>query len=224
MGIYAKSLQSFRRRLENRGRFDYFALCELWAEHLGRENILARVYDPERPIVEHFFETLGIACPDRSEPKFVHSNRSVDARLIGALRAVIQLRENGFAVDVCDRLLSAIRHYDTELPKQAGASRYVLMNAKDRADLLRNCEAGNQLLSDRYLQGNQFPRIDSSADEIKVSDRFILPELFKELVKLAAGSHIKTEDTGCGSVRDDGGPQVLCASGGTDCRFLRRDH
>lgn len=145
MGLYGKSLRAFRQGLENNNRLDYYAFCDRWAESFGRENILARVYDPKKSIIDCFLETLGIVCRACEYPAFADSNRSLDARLIGTMRAVIQLRKQGIDGQLFDQLINVIRNYDPDPEKSKGDRRYSLLSTKERLELLDTHQASNQM-------------------------------------------------------------------------------
>lgn len=55
---------------------------------------------------------------------------------------------------------------------------YSLMNYRERLGFLERYRGSNQVLSEKYMNVARFPVAEPDVTEAKISDAFILPELF----------------------------------------------
>lgn len=180
MGSYCKSLSDFASQLEERGRLDYFAICSRWAGVIGRERVLANIYRPKESIVTHFFHLLGLECGACIQPPRIHSNLSVDARLIGALRVVGQLREEGINEGFSKEMRMYVREFGKSLDQK---HKFSLMNVADRRHFLQRFETSNTEFFKHFAGGEEFadPGVEN-AEEIKIVDNNVPLLLFKKLL------------------------------------------
>ncbi|MDV6344304.1 hypothetical protein [Nitrosomonas sp. Is37] len=180
MGSYSKSLTLFANKLEGQGRLDYFAICSRWAGVFGRERVLANIYRPKESVISHFFRLLGLKCDACIDPPRIHSNLSVDARLIGALRIVGQLREEGMNEAFSKEMLRYVREFGKSLEQK---HKFSLMNVADRRQFLQRFQASNAEFSKHFAGGEEFadPGVEN-AGEIKIGENNIPHLLFKKLL------------------------------------------
>ncbi|MDV6344296.1 hypothetical protein [Nitrosomonas sp. Is37] len=179
MGSYTKSLPDFASKLERMGRLDYFAMCSRWAGVFGRERILANVYRPKESVISHFSRLLGLKCDACIDPPRIHSNLSVDARLIGALRLIGQLREKGMNEAFSKEMLKYVWEFGKSLEQK---HKFSLMNVADRRQFLQRFQASNAEFSKHFAGGEEFadPGVEN-AGERKIGENIIPHLLFKNL-------------------------------------------
>ncbi|SDY40074.1 hypothetical protein [Nitrosomonas sp. Nm33] len=189
MGSYTKSLTLFANKLEGQGRLDYFAICSRWAGVFGHERVLANIYRPKESVISHFFRLLGLKCDACIDPPRIHSNLSVDARLIGVLRIIGQLREEGVNEAFSKEILKYVREFGKSLDQQ---HKFSLMNITDRRQFFQRFQASNAEFSKHFAGGEEFadPGVEN-AEEIKVGENNVPLLLFKNLLlRLAKGKVI----------------------------------
>lgn len=186
MGLYGGTLNAFSAKLEKHGRFDYHALCDRWAKAFGRDNVIVRIFRPEVDILDDFPKLLGISCLDCEQPHNLHVNKSLDPRLIGTMRSLIQIRGDISDPELFGELLQITRKHPLLSPAGKVDRRHSLLGYKQRVDLLKRCMASNALLSENYLSGDTFEPPDPEARDVKISEDFIHPALFRRILKRMA--------------------------------------
>lgn len=180
MGLYWKSLTDFANKLEGQDRLDYFAICTRWAGVFGRERVLANIYRPKESVVSHFSRLLGLECGACIDPPRIHSNLSVDARLIGALRVVGQLKEEDMNEAFSKEMRMYVREFGKSLDK---THKFSLMNISDRRQFLQRFQASNAEFFKHFADGEEFPNPGvENAGEIKVDENTVPLFLFRELL------------------------------------------
>jgi hypothetical protein len=179
-GTFCGSLTAFATNVEKQSRLNHYELCARWAAVFGDDHVLANIYRSTQSIIPDFFQRLGIERDRCTEPPRIHANRSVDPRLIGALRMVGRLRKEGRSDAYCHTMLALIRSFEARLNH---GRKYSLMTIKERQDFLARYADSNAKLRDRFARGESFddPSM-TNRDEIKVGENSIHHFLFKYLM------------------------------------------
>jgi hypothetical protein len=180
MGNHGGGLLAFATQMAKHGRLDYHAQCEKWATVFGKTSVLARIYGKKPSIEQVFFQALGVDGSYCEPPRHIHSNFSLDARLIGTMRALAQLKKDSINPDYYTGLMKLTRAVKPFTPE--GVT-YSLMSQKEQVEFLEAYRESNHRLSVEYLGGATFeePRSDSSMH--KVGEGFVSPDAFKVILR-----------------------------------------
>lgn len=183
-GSYCGSLPAFASNLEKNGRLNHYELCERWAAVFGEGHVIATLYRPDHSVIVDFFGRLGIDKDRCADPPRIHANRSVDPRLIGAMKMIRKLGKEGLSDTYCNEIIAIIRSFESRLNCNRT---YSLMNVEERQRFLARYRDSNLKLFDRFVPGESFedPAV-SNRGEVKVGENFIHHLLFKEIMSQLA--------------------------------------
>jgi len=186
-GSYCGSLSAFASNLEKNGRLNHYELCKRWAAVFGEDHVIATLYRPDHSVIVDFFGRLGINKDQCADPPRIHANRSVDPRLIGAMKMIRRLGKEGLSNAFCNDMIAIIRSFEPRLNR---TRKYSLMNVDERQRFLARYRDSNLKLFDHFIPGESFedPAM-SNRGEIKVGENFVHHLLFKEIIsRIAARS------------------------------------